>query len=100
MNYFEINEKLKEELCLKHKAFFAKTIFLSAGAPILPEPFYETIVLWEKDEDLKNIKAASKTIKKYQKKLKEQMTDVLFEYNTGHPALVWATFTEEGPQKT
>jgi hypothetical protein len=95
MNYFEINEKLKEELCLNHKAFFAKTIFLSAGAVILPEPFYETTVLWEKDEDMNVIKNAYKIVRKYQKKLKEQMTEAIFEYNTGHPALVWATFTQE-----
>lgn len=94
MNYFEVNEKLKEELVLNHKAFFAKTVFLSAGVLLLPEPFYETTVLWKENEDLEVLKKAFNTIKKYQKKLKEQMTEAIFEYNLGRPAIVWATFTD------
>lgn len=94
MNYFETNEKLKEELILKHQAFFAKTIFLSAGNLLLPEPFYETVVLWEKNTDMEILQKAFKLITKQQKKLDERMTDPLFEYSLGHPSMVWATFTQ------
>lgn len=94
MNYFDINEKLKEELVLNHQAFFAKTIFLSAGNLLLPEPFYETTVLWEKNTDTETLQKAYKIIVKQQKKLDEQMTDPLFEYSLGRPSMVWATFTQ------
>jgi hypothetical protein len=94
MDIFAINEKIKDEMVLNHKAFFAKTIFLSAGALILPEPFYETTVLWDKEENMETIHKAIKGTLKYQKKLKDHMTEIIFEYNLGHPALVWATFIE------
>lgn len=93
MNYFEINEKLKEELLLNHQAFFTKSVFLSSGGLLLPEPFYETTALWKKGTGQEILSGACKLIKKYQKELGEQMTDMIFEYNNGHPAMVWATFT-------
>jgi hypothetical protein len=97
MDLFAINEKIKDEMLLNHKAFFAKTIFLSAGAVILPEPFYETTVLWDKEEDIETIQKAVKSTSKLQKKLKDHMTEMIFEYNLGHPALVWATFITPEP---
>ena len=94
MNYFDINEKLKEELVLNHQAFLAKTIFLSAGNPLLPEPFYETVVLWQKNTDIEILQKAYKLIVKHQKKLDEQMTSPIFEYSLERPSMVWATFIQ------
>ena len=94
MNYFDINEKLKEELVSKYQAFYAKTVFLSAGNLLLPEPFYETAVLWEKNTDKKTLQKAYKLIVKQQKKLGEQMTDPIFEYSLERPSMVWATFIQ------
>jgi hypothetical protein len=94
VNYFDINEKLKEELVLNYQAIFAKTIFLSAGNLLLPEPFYETAVLWEKNTDIEILQKAYKLIVKHQKKLGEQMTDPIFEYSLQKPSMVWATFTQ------
>lgn len=94
MNYFDINEKLKEELVLNHYAFFAKTIFLSAGNALLPEPFYETVVLWHANTSMEILQEAYKLIVKHQKKLDEQMTDPIFEYSLERPSMAWATFIQ------
>ena len=94
MTCFELNEKLKEALCLKYGAFFAKTLWLPNGCIPMPEPFYETTVLWEKETEFDEIKKCRRTINTYRKKIDKvgHMTEVVFEYNTGHPALVYGVF--------
>lgn len=98
MKCFDINEKLKEELVLNCNSFFTKTVWLSAGVGIINEPFYETTACWNKGEDLNDVERALKIIKKYQKQINKteaEMVDPLFEYNLGHPTLIWAIFPEE-----
>jgi hypothetical protein len=94
VTYFEINEILKEELVLNHQSFFTKSVFLSSGGLLLPEPFYETKALWQKNVEKQTLTNAYKIIQKYQRELGDQMTEAIFEYSNGYPSMVWATFVK------
>jgi hypothetical protein len=87
--YFQLNEKLKEELVLKYEAFEVKTIFYPNGFSIVPYPFYESIARWHKARGMAKIW-------KYQKKINDlcEMSDPVFETSYGHPQIVWAIFPD------
>lgn len=99
MNFFELNEELKEKLVLDYKAFYAKTTFFKKGVLLLPEPFYETVVLWNKDVDTYIIEKAASLIGYYKQEIDEnaEMTSILFEYSLGRPSLLWSIFPEKEP---
>lgn len=95
--FFQLNEKLKEELVLKYKAFEAKTTFYPNGVPIIPHPFYESIVRWHKDADEKMVARGMAKIWKYREKINKlcEMSDPVFETSLGHPQLIWAIFLDD-----
>lgn len=94
--FFQLNEKLKEALVLKYEAFEAKTIFYEKGFPIVPYPFYETIVRWHKDVDEKVMARVMKKILKERKIINDlcEMSMPTFETAYGHPQIVWAIFPD------
>ena len=94
--YFQLNEKLKEELVLKYEAFEVKTIFYPTGFSIVPYPFYESIARWHKDVDEKILAKGMAKIWKYQEKINDlcEMSDPVFETSYGHPQIVWAIFPD------
>lgn len=95
--FFQLNEKLKEELVLKYEAFEAKTTFYPKGASIIPHPFYESIAKWYKDADERMVAKGMAKIWKYQEKINKlcEMSDPVFETNNGYPQLVWAIFIDD-----
>jgi hypothetical protein len=99
MNFFELNEELKEKLVLDHGATFAKTEFFKSGVLLLPEPFYETIVIWENGLSLEVAKNVLNLVNYYREEINEEheMTEILFETNKGKPSILWSIFPEKYP---
>jgi hypothetical protein len=94
--FFQLNEKLKEELVLKCEAFEAKTVFYPNGFSIVPYAFYETIVRWHKDVDENVMVKSMKKILKSRKNINDlcEMSMPTFETAYGHPQIVWAIFPD------
>lgn len=94
---FELNEKLKETLVLQFSAFEAKSQFFKNGVTLIPEPFLETIVRWEKDVDEETFSKALQFIVLAKLDIDKvaDMTDPQLEISMGHPQVVWATFDFE-----
>jgi hypothetical protein len=99
MTFFELNEELKEKLVSDYGAFFARTTFFKEGVLLLPEPFYETIVVWHKETEPYLLEKAAALIGYYKQEIDEnaEMTSILFEYNLGNPSLLWSIFPEKYP---
>lgn len=95
--FFQLNEKLKEELVLKYEAFEAKTVFHPNGFMIVPYPFYETIVRWHKDVDEKIMVKVMSKILRTRKTINDlcEMSMPTFETSYGHPQIVWAIFPDD-----
>jgi hypothetical protein len=102
--FFEINEKLKEDLVNFFGSSKAKTVYRKAGNFLNPEPYLETEVFWT----LKEFKGMDKggdimdemsdllfETKQEISKLGGQMTEPNFELHTGCPVLVWAIFASK-----
>lgn len=100
MNFFELNEELKDKLVLDYGAFLAKTTLFKDGVLLLPEPFYETIVIWNKGTEAYLIEKAAALIGYYKHEINEnaEMTDILFEYTLGRPSMLWSIFPEKYPK--
>lgn len=99
MNFFELNEELKEKLVLEYGAFFAKTTLFKDGVLLLPETFYETIVIWNKETEPYVIEKAAASVGYYKNEINKnaEMTDLLFEHTLGRPSLLWSIFPEKYP---
>jgi hypothetical protein len=100
MTAFELNELLKDDLVLNHGAIEAKTIFFKEGVLLMPEPFYETSVLWERDTSMKELQEAFDTFNKYREKINNTdgyVSKPIFEYSLGRPNLLWSTFLTRDP---
>ena len=97
MTIFEENEKLKEDLCLNHNAWEAKSILFRDGVPIIPETFLETTVRWDKDTDGFLISTAMKKILNFKEKMGNRCFVTPPEYETvyGHPQAIWGIFKDE-----
>lgn len=100
MTPFELNELLKDDLILNHGALQAKTLFFKKGVCLMPEPFYETSVLWEEETSIREIKDALNTFKKHREKINEiyYVSQPVLEYSLGRPVLIWSTFLSRDPE--
>jgi hypothetical protein len=94
---FEHNEKLKEDLVMNFGAWEAKSIIFKEGVLIIPEPFLETIVRWDKDTESKLITKGVKKILEFKKSMEERcyVSDIQYETVYGHPQVIWAIFKEK-----
>jgi hypothetical protein len=97
MTIFEENEKLKEYMVTSLSAWEAKSKFFPEGVIIIPEPFLETIVRWDKDTDEFLIANAIKMALDFKEKMDERcfVTDVQYETEYGHPQILWAIFKDD-----
>jgi hypothetical protein len=97
MNIFEKNEKLKDEMILTYKAWEAKSKYFNQGVMIIPEPFLETVVRWDKDSDQDLIKKAINKILDFRDEMDKRcfVTDVQYETCYGHPQVVYAIFKDD-----
>ena len=93
---FELNEKIKEELVMDYGAWEAKSIFFKDGVKIIPEPFLETTIRWDKDIDSNLLGNAINKILEFRDSLGDRcfMTDVQYETSYGHPQVIWGIFKE------
>lgn len=94
---FELNEKLKEALVLECGAFEAVSQFFENGVPLMPEPFLETIVRWDKDIDDSMLSKALQIIllSKLEIDKVAEMLPPELEFSLGHPQMVWSIFDHE-----
>ena len=82
---------------MNFEAWEAKSIIFKEGVLIIPEPFLETIVRWDKDTDSVVIAKGIKKILNMKKAFGDRchMTDIQYETSYGHPQVVWAIFKEK-----
>jgi hypothetical protein len=103
MTGFDLNEKIKER-CVQKGAKLAITQFFKKGVPIIPEPFYETSILYDANTPLSVITEAFNTILKYKQVFDQYFffTDPLVEKNETNNIIqiVYAIFLEEEPFNT
>ena len=97
MTIFEENEKLKEDLVMSLSAWEAKSKYFDKGVLIIPEPFLETIVRWDKDSEPELISKAINKILNFKDEMDKRcfVTDVQYETSYGHPQLVYAIFKDD-----
>jgi hypothetical protein len=91
---FEFNEDLKD-CCLLLGANTAVTIFFENGVPIIPEPFYETHIVFPKHFKAKDISLAVENIRTYLEQFMENRfdcTDIIVESRKGVITLIYTIF--------
>jgi hypothetical protein len=94
MTGFELNEDLKDR-CMLLGATKAVTTHFKEGFPLLPEPFWETIVVLHDKMHKNHIKVIFSLIKEYMKEFEEygfNCADPVFEFSYGEPRIVYAIF--------
>lgn len=97
MKAFELNEKLKEKLVLHYKAKQAITTHYPYGMTFMPERFFETIVYWDKDIDVKSIEKAIKEVEENIPFFNKYVyfDGPIYQESSGGPTMVWALFDKE-----
>jgi hypothetical protein len=97
MTGFELNEQIKE-YCVERGAKLAVTQFFKKGVPILPEPFYETTILFPTNITVSTIRDCIEYLSKYKEVFDEYyfFTDPLIERNDEYTLvrIVYAIFLE------
>jgi hypothetical protein len=95
---FEYNEDLKE-CCILFGASHAVTIFFKNGVPIMPEPFYETVIFIPSDIKRTTIAVIIKTIKFYLEKLERNKmfcADIIVDFKRKSPTIItYTVFVKE-----
>jgi len=94
---FEFNEDLKD-CCLLLGAQAAITKFFKKGVLIMPDPFYETHIIFPKDFKTEQISVAIKSVRMYLDQLSEnkfECTDIVMEGKKGVIRLIYTIFTTE-----
>lgn len=98
MTAFEFNEDLKD-CCLLLGAETAVTAFFKKGVPIMPDPFYETHIVFPKEFKPDDVGLAVKSIQLYLDQLSDnniECTDIIMECKKGIVRLIYTIFC---PQK-
>lgn len=97
MTAFEFNEDLKE-CCLLLGADTAVTFYFNKGVPIMPDPFYETYIIFPKEFKPEDVALAVKSIRMYLNQLTEnkfECTDIVMECRKGIMKLIYTIFSTE-----
>lgn len=97
MTGFEFNEDLKD-CCLLLGAEAAITKFFKNGVTIMPDPFYETHIVFPKEFKAEEVAVAVKSIRMYLNQLernKFECTDIVMECKKGIIRLIYTIFTPE-----
>ena len=95
MTAFEFNEDLKD-CCLLLGAETAVTFFFDKGVPIMPDPFYETYIIFPKQFKPEDVALAVKSIRMYLDQLtinKFECTDIVMEGRKGVMKLIYTIFS-------
>lgn len=82
---------------MNYGAWEAKSTIFKDGVTIIPDPFLETIVRWEKDTEPQIIEKGIRKLFDFKDEIDKRcfMTDVQFETSYGHPQVIWALFKED-----
>jgi hypothetical protein len=91
---FEFNEDLKD-CCLLLGAETAITAFFKNGVTIMPEPFYETHIIFPKQFKPEDVSLTIKSIRLYLEQLtknKIECTDIVMESKKGIIRLIYSIF--------
>jgi len=94
MTAFELNEELKDR-CILLNATKAITTYFKKGFPLLPEPFWETIIIFPINTQKNLIRVVFSLIKEYMKCFEENeynCADPVLEFSFGAPRIVYAIF--------
>ena len=94
MTGFEMNEELKEG-CILLGATKAVTTHFKKGTPLLPEPFWETIIILHEQMHKNHIKVIYRLVEEYMNAFEEygiKCADPVFEYSYFEPRIVYALF--------
>jgi len=94
---FEFNEDLKD-CCLLLGAETAITFLFKNGVTIMPDPFYETYIIFPKQFKPEDVALAVKSIRMYLKQLEKngfECTDIVMECRKGIMKLIYTIFTSE-----
>ena len=97
MTGFELNEDLKY-CCLLLGAETAITKFFKKGVLIMPDPFYETHIVFPKEFKTEQISLAIKKLRMYLDQFSEnkfECTDIVMESKKGIIRLIYTIFTTE-----
>ena len=97
MTGFEFNEDLKD-CCLLLGAETAVTAFFKKGVTIMPDPFYETHIIFPKLFKPEDVALAIKNIRLYLEQLtknKIECTDIVMESKKGILRLIYSIFCTE-----
>lgn len=97
MTAFEFNEDLKDS-CLLLGAEAAITKFFKEGVTIMPDPFYETHIIFPKAFKAEDVALAVKSIRMYLDQLDQnnfECTDIVMECKKGIIRLIYTIFTTE-----
>lgn len=97
MTGFEFNEDLKE-CCLLLGADTAVTLYFKNGVTIMPDPFYETYIIFPKQFKPEDVALTVKSIRMYLQRLEEnkfECTDIVMECRKGIIKLIYTIFTTE-----
>jgi hypothetical protein len=91
---FEFNEDLKD-CCLLLGAETAVTAFFKNGVTIMPDPFYETHIVFPKEFNPEDVGLAVKSIRLYLDQLelnRIECTDIVMESKKGVLRLIYSIF--------
>jgi hypothetical protein len=94
MTGFDMNEDLKER-CILLGATKAVTTHFKEGFPLLPEPFWETIVILHSKMHKNHIKIIYKLIDEFMNKFEDlgfNCADPVLEFSFEVPRIVYAIF--------
>lgn len=97
MTGFEFNEDLKD-CCLLLGAETAVTAFFKNGVTIMPDPFYETHIVFAKEFKPEDVALAVKSIRAHLNQLelnKIECTDIVMESKKGVLKLIYSIFCSE-----
>lgn len=91
---FDLNEELKES-CILLGATKAVTTHFKQGFPLLPEPFWETIVIMPETAHINLCKVIFNLIEEYIDAFESagfSCADPVLEYSYGVPRIIYAIF--------
>jgi len=94
MTAFELNEDLKER-CILLGATKAVTTHFKNGFPLLPEPFWETVIVLPYNMHKKYLRVVFSLVKEYMEEFEEygyNCADPVLEFSYGEPRIVYAIF--------
>lgn len=97
MTAFEFNEDLKER-CMLLGATKAVTTWFKAGVPLIPDEFWETIVVLPASTHKNIIKIVFSLVKEYMKEFEDngfECADPVLEFSFAQPRIVYAIFPEK-----